>query len=136
MTPVVEDLQSISLKPTGRVPPANTRLPPPTVTGKVQMCIRVNEIVFKQGLDQIAAAMHPHVRSVHSLELLDLVGDVACDENGVLPGELRRRVRHDVLFGRIERFGDGLILVGVLRQAQQAQPSLSHSVAPSRPTVG
>jgi hypothetical protein len=63
----------------------------------------VDEIVFEQRLNQVAAAMHPQVRRVHGLELLDLLDDVARDKGGVLPRKLRRRVRNNVLLGRVER---------------------------------
>ena len=56
----------------------------------------VDQPVREQGLDEVAAAVHPQVGAVILLELFQLGRHIAADQEGVLPGEGHGGVGHDV----------------------------------------
>ena len=60
--------------------------------------------MLKQGLDQIAATMHPQIRAVLLFQFFDLCYYIICNKCRVLPWEVCRCMRDDVLPSAVEWF--------------------------------
>src|SRR5207249_9329474 len=61
-------------------------------------------MMLKQGLDQIAATMHPQIRAVLLFQFFDLCYYIICNKCRVLPWEVCRCMRYDVLPSAVEGF--------------------------------
>src|SRR5512145_1545150 len=82
--------------------------------GKLPNTKRVDLIVLEQGLEEVAAAVDLNLAGVPCLELCDLLGHVALEQMGIVPGDLVERPRSDELRPGIEGHGDLVRRVGGL----------------------
>src|SRR5437016_1632901 len=75
---------------------------------------RVDQIMLEQGLEEVAAAVDLNLATFLYLELCNLLGYVAFEQVGIVPGDLIQRPRSDELRPGVEGSSDLVRRVGGL----------------------
>src|SRR5439155_20677045 len=82
--------------------------------GELPDAQRIDEIVLEQGLEGVAAAVDLDLAALLCLELRDLLGNVALEQDGVVPRDLIERPRSDEFRSGVEGRGNLVRRVGGL----------------------